>query len=103
MNILVTGGSGLVGFAINELVDCLSPTKSELNLLDRDAVYKYLTDNEVDAIIHCAAKVGGIKANSENLADFYNENMMINTNVLSAAAQAGVKKVVSFMSTSGIS
>tara|TARA_Y100001963_G_scaffold158175_1_gene256918 strand:+ start:9752 stop:10660 length:909 start_codon:yes stop_codon:yes gene_type:complete len=99
MKILVTGGSGLVGFAINELVDCLSPTKEELNLLDRDAVYQYLIENEVDAIIHCAAKVGGIKANSENLADFYNENMMINTNVLSAAAQAGVKKVVSFMST----
>ena len=96
MNTLVTGGNGLVGSAIES---DFKPTKEHLNLLDFEAIYTYLADNEIDSIIHCAAKVGGIKANSEHLAEFYTENILINTNLLRAAHAWGVKKVVSFMST----
>ena len=50
-------------------------------------------------IIHLAAKVGGIVANSNYLADFYTDNIQINTNVLAAAHHYNVEKVVSLLST----
>jgi len=92
----VTGGRGLVGSSIES---DFKPTRQELNLMDLGSIIDYLTENQIDSIIHCAAKVGGIKANSENLGEFYYENMVMNTNVLEAARLAGVKKVVSFLST----
>jgi len=52
-----------------------------------------------DAIIHLAAKVGGIKANMENQGDFYTINANINTNVLKAAKNMKVGKVISLLST----
>ena len=96
MKTLVTGGKGLVGSSIDSE---FKPTRYDVNLMDRDSIVRYLTDNQIDSVVHCAAKVGGIKANSEHLGEFYYENMVMNTNVLEAARIAGVKKVVSFLST----
>lgn len=96
MNTLVTGGSGLVGSHINSN---FKPTQQELDLVDQSAICDYITENKIDSIIHCAAKVGGIKANSEHLGEFFYENSLINLNVLEAARKTGVKKVVSFLST----
>lgn len=50
-------------------------------------------------IIHLAARVGGVKANTEFVADFFNENILINTNVLMAAHAYKVNDVVSLLST----
>ena len=58
-----------------------------------------LDDLTPDAIIHLAAKVGGIKGNSDNISDFFHDNIMINTNVLQAAKNKKVKKVLSLLST----
>ena len=96
MKTLVTGGSGLVGSAIESN---FKPSSQELNLMNVDDIMRYITLNKIDSIIHCAAKVGGIKANSENLGEFFYENVTMNTNLLHAAHKCGVKKVVSFMST----
>ena len=96
MNTLVTGGSGLVGSHIESE---FKPSKGELDLLSGGDICDYITDNKIDSIIHCAAKVGGIKANSEHLGEFFYENTMMNMNVLEAARKTGVKKVVSFLST----
>jgi len=96
MNLLVTGGSGLVGSAITA---DFKPTHDELDLMELDAIIDYIEQNEITHIIHCAARVGGIKANSEHLGEFFYENIIINSNVLEAARQCGVEKVVSFMST----
>lgn len=52
-----------------------------------------------DACIHLAARVGGVKANSDNVADFCTDNLAINTNVLKAANQTGLKRVLSLLST----
>jgi len=52
-----------------------------------------------DAVIHLAAKVGGIKANTDFIADFFDENIKINMNVLKAARLIGVPKVLSLLST----
>jgi len=93
---LVTGGSGLIGSTIPTK---FNPRSSELDLMNFKSICDYITTNNIDSIIHCAAKVGGIKANSENLGEFFYDNIIMNTNVLEAARVCGVKKVVSFMST----
>ena len=96
MNTLVTGGNGLVGSSIESN---FKPDRKRLNLMDVDDIVRYITLNKIDSIIHCAAKVGGIKANSEHLGEFFYENIIMNTNVLEAAQRTDIDKVVSFMST----
>jgi GDP-L-fucose synthase len=96
MSLLVTGGRGLVGSAIH---GDFKPTRNELDLMDLDAIVAYLKERHITEMIHCAAKVGGIKANMDQLGEFFYANTIINTNVLEAARQCGVEKVVSFMST----
>jgi len=96
MNLLVTGGSGLVGSA---LTADFKPTRDELDLMELDAIIDYIKENEITHIIHCAAKVGGIKANMEHLGEFFYDNIIMNSNLLEAAKECGVEKVVSFMST----
>ena len=96
MNTLVTGGSGLVGSAIESY---FKPSSKQLNLMHVEDIIRYITLNKIDSIIHCAAKVGGIKANSDHLGEFFYKNVIMNTNLLHAAHETGVKKVVSFMST----
>tara|TARA_Y100000034_G_scaffold25872_1_gene30876 strand:- start:272 stop:1174 length:903 start_codon:yes stop_codon:yes gene_type:complete len=96
MNLLVTGGSGLVGSAITA---DFKPTHNELDLMDFFEIVDYIEQNEITHIIHCAGKVGGIKANSEHLGEFFYDNITMNSNLLEAARQCGVEKVVSFMST----
>ena len=43
-------------------------------------IIRYITRNKIDSIIHCAAKVGGIKANSDHLGEFFYKNVIMNTN-----------------------
>jgi GDP-L-fucose synthase len=52
-----------------------------------------------DTLIHLAARVGGVKGNTDYVADFYSENIRMNTNVLDAANFLKVNKVVSLLST----
>tara|TARA_R110002020_G_scaffold8246_1_gene33471 strand:+ start:1438 stop:2325 length:888 start_codon:yes stop_codon:yes gene_type:complete len=92
----VTGGSGLVGSAIESN---FKPSSEYVNLMHVEDIIRYITRNKIDSIIHCAAKVGGIKANSDHLGEFFYKNVIMNANLLHAAHEAGVKKVVSFMST----
>jgi|TARA_R110001583_G_scaffold59311_2_gene176504 GDP-L-fucose synthase len=95
-NVLVTGGSGLVGCTINSP---FKPSSTYLNLMHIDDIVRYITLNNINSIIHCAGKVGGLKANSDKLGEFFYKNIIINTNILEAARICNVKKVVSFMST----
>ena len=96
MKTLVTGGNGLVGSTIDS---DFKPTREGLDLMNIDEICEYIIHNDIDSIVHCAAKVGGIKANTEQLGQFYYDNISINTNILEAARKTKVKKVVSFLST----
>ena len=96
MNTLVTGGKGLVGSTIESN---FKPTSERLNIMNIDDIIRYITINKIDSIIHCAAKVGGIKANSDHLGEFFYDNIAMNINILEAARRTGINKVVSFMST----
>lgn len=102
MKILITGGSGMVGSAFKNLQtkhDLILVGSREYDLTSWKDSLHMVERNKPDAIIHLAAKVGGIKANMENQGDFYTINSLINTNVLKAAKDLKVEKVVSLLST----
>ena len=102
MKILVTGGSGMVGSGFKELDsehEFILVGSSDADLRDWNSAYALIYSHKPDAIIHLAAKVGGVKGNTDFVADFYSDNILINTNVLNVAARLGVSKLVSLLST----
>jgi GDP-L-fucose synthase len=74
--------------------DWIGRTRSELDLLDRAAVFDFVTSAKPDAIVLAAAKVGGIKANSTYPVEFLTENVQLQSNIMDAAHQAGVPKLL---------
>lgn len=97
MKIIVTGYTGLLGSEVFENTnDCIGLSSKDCNLLEND-FYGFL-DPKPDVVIHCAAKVGGVKANTDFVSDFFEENMKINSNVMRGCKQRGVK-LVSILST----
>jgi len=100
--VLVTGGHGMVGSELREIKpDFLFPKKSELDLLSLDSVKNFFGERrgEIHAVIHLAAKVGGVKANSDFIADFFYQNSVMNQNLLQTCSDEKIEKVVSMLST----
>jgi GDP-L-fucose synthase len=97
--ILVTGGSGLVGRCFNEDRFIKTSSRESLDLLDKNQISKFLNELSPEGLIHCAAKVGGVKGNMDYPAEFTYQNLMMNTNIIEEARLAGVKKLISFAST----
>lgn len=102
--ILVTGSGGMVGRNImeSELVDkydVLSPSRSELDLLNNDSVMQYIESTRPDLVLHCAGRVGGIQANISNPVAFLAENTQMGLNVVLAAQKSGVKKLINLSSS----
>lgn len=103
MNKVLVTGQGLLGTAIKKLApDFIYPSKLTWDLTQPKKVWLMLEAFQPEVIIHTAAKVGGIKLNSECQADMFYENMIMTSNVIQMAAQFGVKKVIGFGSTCAI-
>ncbi|TSA48149.1 MAG: GDP-L-fucose synthase [Actinomycetales bacterium] len=99
MRIYVAGINGLVGSAIALQAkikghEVLGKSSKELDLTDRPAVFRELTDINPDSLIIAAAKVGGIGANSSMPVDFLSINLQIQTNLLDAAHAAKITRVL---------
>jgi GDP-L-fucose synthase len=102
MRILITGGTGMVGSAFQKIKtghDLILVGSEQYDLRNRYAVDHMFHENPVDAVIHLAAKVGGVKGNSDYVADFFYDNIIMNTNVLDAAKNYKIPKFVSLLST----
>lgn len=102
MRILVTGGTGMLGSSfknIDTTHDLILVGSRDFNLLNKHLVKKMFNCINPDAVIHLAAKVGGVKGNTDYVSDFFTDNIMINTNVLETAQSSNVKKVLSLLST----
>jgi GDP-L-fucose synthase len=105
MKVLVTGSNGLVGTALKEILgdNHIYHTKNDVNLLDPILTNEYITfhtkNSGVDTIIHCAAKVGGIEANSNNNDGFFRENYIISNNVIYSAFENKIPNFVNLLST----
>lgn len=97
--IYVAGHRGMVGSAIvRELqrqgyTNIITRTHAELDLCRQDAVEKFFAEERPEYVFLAAAKVGGIIANQNALADFMYENMILEMNVIHAAWQNGCKKL----------
>lgn len=107
MKPIVLGATGLLGSEIKTLeINSIGLTSKDCNLLSRhpNDSFKYELSkqhelgNEIDCVIHAAARVGGVKANTDNVADFFNDNINMNINVLDGCA-THKKKLVSILST----
>lgn len=72
----------------------ITATRQELNLLSQAAVNAFVGREKPDLMVIAAAKVGGIHANSTYPADFIYENLMIAANLIHAAFEHGVKRVL---------
>ena len=98
--IYVAGHRGMVGSAIARKLSSLgytnvvTRTHAEVDLVSQQAVMDFLGQEKPDYIFMAAAKVGGIHANNTLRADFLYQNLMIETNVVHAAWQAGVNRML---------
>jgi GDP-L-fucose synthase len=101
MKILVTGGTGMVGSAFKkyEKDGVVRVGSKDFNLTNYSDCCDMIEDAKPDVIIHLAAKVGGVKGNTDLIGEFFRDNILMNTNVLEASRVLGVKKVVSILST----
>jgi GDP-L-fucose synthase len=100
MPVFVAGHRGLVGSAIVRQLkeagysNIITRTRQELDLLDQKAVNDFFGSQPVEEVYLAAAKVGGIHANNTFPAEFILQNLVIETNIISAAQQAGIKKLL---------
>lgn len=98
--ILITGGSGLAGINLREYLcshgftKILAPASAECDLSERQAVLAYFERHKPDYVFHMAGFVRGIMGNMRSQGEAYLKNTLINTHVIDACHQAGVKKVV---------
>lgn len=98
--IFIAGHRGLVGSALHRLYaqtpgyEVLVRTRSEVDLLDANAVARFFDEVRPDQVILAAAKVGGIKANWDFPVDFLLENLKIQNHVIENAYRTGVKKLL---------
>ncbi|MFZ4776053.1 MAG: GDP-L-fucose synthase family protein [Terrimicrobiaceae bacterium] len=105
--IYISGNRGMVGSAIvRELKNTgfhhlILKAKDELDLTRQADVERFFVDTQPEYVFLAAAKVGGLLANKTYRADFITINLQIQTNVIHAAYQHGVKKLL-FMASSCI-
>ena len=97
--VLVAGHRGMVGAAIvrrlaSENCEVLTATRADMDLIEQAEVRHWMADNKPEVVVVAAAKVGGILANSSYPADFLYDNLMIEANLVEAARQAGVARLL---------
>ncbi len=98
--IFVAGHRGMVGSALVRRLraggysEILTRTHAELDLLEQQAVRDFMQREKPDYVFIAAARVGGIHANNTLRADFLYENLAIETNLIRAAHDAGVERLM---------
>jgi GDP-L-fucose synthase len=98
-SLYVAGHKGLVGSAVWRAgeargLDLIGRTRSELDLRCKADVEAFIADQRPAGIVLAAARVGGILANSTYPAEFLTDNLQVQLNVLNAAVDSGVEKVL---------
>jgi GDP-L-fucose synthase len=98
--VYVAGHNGMVGSAIvrrlkrDYFTNIIERSSSEVDLRDQRQVRRLFDETTPDYVFLAAAKVGGIMANSTYPAQFIYDNLMIEANVINAAHEHGVKKLL---------
>lgn len=99
MKIYLAGKHGLVGSALcryyqDKDVQFIATTSAQVDLRDRAQIEKYIRDNKPDTVILSAARHGGICSYQDAPLETYRDNLAISVNVLNAAAENGVTKLI---------
>ncbi|WFC12829.1 GDP-L-fucose synthase [Aeromonas salmonicida] len=98
--VFVAGHRGMVGSAIcrqladRDDVELIVRSRNKLDLTRQDAVERFFATEAIEEVYLAAAKVGGIHANSTYPAEFIYENLVMECNIINAAHQAGVQKLL---------
>ena len=98
--VYIAGHRGLVGSALLQNLqkhgyqNTIVRTHAELDLLDTEHVRRFFAKEKPEVVVVAAARVGGIKANSDRPVEFLLENLRIQNNVISASFDFGVKKLL---------
>jgi GDP-L-fucose synthase len=100
LKIYVAGHRGLVGSAIVRNIDAganhtwIGKTRQELDLFNRKKVFEYIRQEQPDAVVIAAARVGGIQANNTYPVEFLTENLQIELSILDACHAADIPRVL---------
>ncbi|WP_276199191.1 GDP-L-fucose synthase [Chelatococcus sp. XZ-Ab1] len=102
--ILLTGGGGMVGRNIIDLcrergIEVVAPRRTELDLTDHASTLRVLREVRPDIVVHAAGRVGGIQANIREPVRFLTENWDIGRNIVLAAREAGVTRLLNLGSS----
>ncbi|HNW44739.1 MAG TPA: GDP-L-fucose synthase [Elusimicrobiales bacterium] len=104
MKVFLTGGAGMVGHNFLEhaaaaRLEVFSPDVAELDLFNYEAVRSYIQKVKPEMIVHAAGRVGGIQANMAHPVAFLLENLDMGRNLVWAARNCGVKKLLNLGSS----
>jgi len=98
--IYIAGHKGMVGSALMRRLESqgytnlVSQSSKQLDLRRQACVEEFFLQNQPEAVIICAARAGGIHANNTYRADFIYDNLMIESNLIKAGMESGVKKLI---------
>ena len=100
MNIVVTGGSGMVGRSLQKILpNAIYLSSKEYNLTSELDVIKMFDKYLPDVVIHLAAKVGGIIDNISKPAEYFDDNILMNTLLLKYSLKYNVSRFIGISST----
>ena len=103
--IFIAGHNGMLGSSILRILrekkykKIITINRNKLDLRDQNSVKNFFKIKKPDVVIIAAAKVGGIKANMNYPASFINDNLQIQTNLISSSYENKVKKLILFGSS----
>ena len=99
-NILVTGGTSTVGKHLKEILpNATYISSNECDLTDIKMVRWLISSYTPDIVVHLAAKVGGIQDNIAKPAEYFDDNILMNTNILKVSYEYNVKRFIGILST----
>lgn len=98
--IVVTGGSGMVGKSLKEILpNAIYLSSSDFDLTKEDEVIKMYEKLNPNIVIHLAAKVGGIIDNINKPAEYFTDNILMNTLLVEYARKFKVERFIGILST----
>ena len=103
--VFIAGHNGMLGSSIFRKLknkgykNIITVDRKKLDLRNQNAVEKFFKNRKPDVVIAAAARVGGIKANIENPANFISDNLQIQTNLISLSHKYNVEKLILFGSS----